>query len=612
VILVPLAIAAVSVIVKLFNLSYRGFGPGDISEGLFMLTFGLILPFTALACGMTLFQLESWTMVWTFPVGKFRVLARKSLTGFFLILASALLSLMIFSMTSVPDIVFSEIVAFWLVTAILFVLGVIAGIATKRAVHGVIFLILSVAVSLFLLFVTGLWLRVAMSIIYFSLLWAAILCLVLILFLKASWYLLFARVRPTRPVFNALLGGGLIVASVFCTALLDNAVLLHYTSLRSLDDLQNVWIQPGNESTILVEGMRVGPSWLKSLAKKMDVNWTAWPLPALLDLKTGKVTQLGRFISLNAVQVSPDGTLMAGQYYQWEGATEWGMVLTVWDMEGKVRYSLDRLDGRVPVEQILWLPGAAHRLALLSRKSIEVHDVDRNSIETIDLPKSDVITDDVQMTVLGDSLYFLSVYGEDGYRIWKRKSGEWISACESGTQARQHYQSKRKWQFGLMPSRDWFQVEDRMIFLRERSVDDSTQCVAFNREYRMRPTNRGVVTIKDGTLTLQSWDNGSEILKLDFPERSAWVIPGEDGETLYTAATVGKGKRFLMRKVDLLGGNISDPLKTLDDVRWSYVFPSNDRDVLIEVYGNQVIQILRFNRSTGEITTILEHKKNEI
>lgn len=620
IIYIPLLIWAAGAVLRIFGITYSHFSTNDILQALSYLIFLFVIPFLSFLAGMAHFRQEEWRLVRSLPHSRFRILAQKSITAFLLVLISAILTFGLYALLWPMSITIAEVVGFWLLVGLLFVLGVVAGIGTPKIPHG-IFL---VAVSLFLVLgiarVTGLLDRFLLSFLYFGPVIFFLLVLLSILLMKGVWYALFYGYREFRPIRNALLAGsGIVLVLTFVLGV--NAWVLHSaTTFQGPSDYfgDQRWkveasrILYGEESMAVLYGFNKRFHWIDNLGEYLDFTTNRWSIAAAFDSRGEFLYSVNRYDEVWSATPSGDHSMWLFVLSQLTGNEKWNTVLKVTDRNGTVYervLDVNEVEHFSYRSDVFWRQESRELCILLGkmlhRVNMETGEDRPVSLPTHEPPYHLPRSYDMDFCTFldGETLVYVQRYGEDGYRIMQyvENTGKWKDRVVEGQVERAYNYRKFIWDPGWHVRRLNFSFNKGFVFLHVREGELQHFYLEAEKSFRAVASDTGVLVSRNGNMTLLDWENGSTIHKKEMPWGNTIVLRVHGDQALiqgYTPIENGDSKYSVdIFLFNIPSGAITKVMIENQKAKWAWCPPewSHGKHSLITLrdkYGAQVTYLI--------------------
>jgi hypothetical protein len=614
-------VAAAGGIISLSGWTYGNYSSAQLVEGLYTGAFTFILPFLTFLAGMILFQQEQWRLVWTLPLGRWRVLLEKLAVGFLMGLVGAVLMYWLFHFSiHLEDPIFS---GFWLIVPTVagaLLLGALVGLGTSSLPAGIL-LALGVAMGMGLL---GSWLdlwdilRISSGFLGDGLL--VFLGVVFLIALVLGVAGLFCGVRLFQPWRNAALAIGLLAGIPAAVLGLDAAMLYRATVINDLRaDFfpTNNWLI--NADTCLLEGRSRKMEWLnawwrilpKSFGKETG-DYRA-PLFLLYRFEGGTIHPLDPFCYYMPPEVSNDGTLLALESIRFRGLRKHTLSLEVMDSKGSMRWRFPLPQGEYLYGgKIFWRPDS-HEILFIQDGTLIGKDLETGKQRMLPLPTRLPPlargTDGARETCFyldPNVLVCLRQSEEWGYEVFRYDpgAGTWQLALEDRIPRkwRQYWSS----QIADNPNVFWDRGEWVVLSLVDGRVQ--AQRVARDPGDPVILTDAGLISLQDGRLHLRDLP-GADLrapLAMPYPECSGFA----DGNRIFLVNTkAGRdfestSARFFL--LDLAGWKLEELLPSRQSIWFVQLASSHGSVGLVKVYTRHRLEYYRVDLRQSAMRKVLD------
>jgi uncharacterized membrane protein YidH (DUF202 family) len=502
--------------------TFRDFRTPDLLEVLFHGGLVLVLPLLSFLAGLTLVQQEHWALVWTFPVGRGRVLAGKLLAGWLQVLLGGGLMVFLFRLFFHPPA--SDTLGILMVIGLAlaaFLLGVLAGLGAPSTGAAVLLLLGALIVAAVAGRWSGLSWALGMSLHVLGQEVAIFLAAVLILGIAVALAGLYRAHRMFRPWRNGALAFALLAGLPLAVLLLNAALLRYATTVSDLDDVRPFRLRLVNERTILVEGATRKLGWLESLD-----TWTG----GSRFRRGGGIGVLGRLDSRRAIQItrydwihhavpSDDGAYVLLLVGEWQEGG-WSFVVRAVDAAGRTawRFPLGTADYRA-VAGPFWRPDS-HEVHLVTGSALLRVDLDSRRQVSLPLP-----SELPPFRLSKDFEYHAAMYLEDGTLTYLRHSGPrgyQVFACRPGGHTWELAMEERAlpdetntpaYGYGRWPTVFTYGSEWRVLY----AAGGRVRAVAVPRGALVAVTREGLLLHRDDALWRRGWDAPADERLRDFP-----------------------------------------------------------------------------------------------
>lgn len=502
--------------------TFRDFRTVDLLEVLFHGGFVLVLPLLSFLAGLALFQQEHWALVWTFPIGRWRVLAGKLLAGWLQILLGGVLMVFMFRLFFHPPA--SDTVGVLMVIGLAlgaYLLGALAGLGAPTIGAAVLLLLGALIAAAIVGRWTGLAWALRMSLDALGRGIAIFLAALLVLGLAGAVLAMYGAQRMFRPRRNGILAFGWMAGLPLAVLALNAALLRYATTVESMDDIRPFRFRVVSERTILVEGSTRKLDWLESLN-----TWAGGTHPGrgggigvLAHPDSRRVIQITRFEWIYHAVPSDDGACVLLLVGEWQGEG-WSFVARAVDAKGRTvwRFPLGTRDYRAVVKPV-WRPGS-HQILLVTGSTLLLYDLDSRRQDSLPLPSELPpfrLSNDFDyrvVTYLRDgTLAYLRHYGTRGYQVFASRPGKrvWELALEERTLPDEtNFPAYGYWRWPEV-----FTYGSEWCVLH--AAGGRVRVVPVPRGALVAIAGEGLLLHRDGALWLRRWDASADGRLRDFP-----------------------------------------------------------------------------------------------